>query len=403
MPTAMILVVDDDVIARTSMANRLKRVGYHVIEAGDGTGGLAAIRRHKPDLIILDWMMPGLDGPTLCEAIRADADLKSSQVVLMTANDRPEQIAEGLSRGADDFMSKAASKQEIMARVQANLRARALVREIEQTRDDLDRSHRALTAKQAELERELQSAAAFVRSRLPQPGTPAPGCTMQWAYQPSLTLGGDLFQISRWGKDYVGIYMLDASGHGVAAALRAISLMTFLSEDNLVKVAGDYDPGLILNEANRRFPLTLDGEYFTLWVGRLELTSFTLCYAAAGHGGAFLQSPQGGSRWLSSASLPLGFDPQSVFHTATTQLHKQDRLYVFSDGIYEAPSKEGELWGRERLQATLEAHRTCKLGEGLVETIAAARQWMGSDLFPDDVALVGLEMVEQPAAQRSHR
>ncbi|KXK03948.1 MAG: putative response regulator receiver modulated Serine phosphatase [Nitrospira sp. OLB3] len=125
MPTAMILVVDDDVIARTSMANRLKRVGYDVIEADDGIEGLAAIRRHKPDLIILDWMMPGLDGPILCEAIRADADLKSSQVVLMTANDRPEQIAEGLSRGADDFMSKAASKQEIMARVQANLRARA--------------------------------------------------------------------------------------------------------------------------------------------------------------------------------------------------------------------------------------------------------------------------------------
>ena len=106
--------------------------------------------------------------------------------------------------------------------------------------------------------------------------------TMHWAYQPSLALGGDLFQVSRWGTDTLGLYILDASGHGVAAALRAIALMSFLREDNLAKAVGSYDPGDIINEANRRFPLTQEGEYFTLWVGRLHLPSRTLTYAAAG-------------------------------------------------------------------------------------------------------------------------
>ncbi|MBL8071741.1 MAG: response regulator, partial [Nitrospira sp.] len=107
-PTPVILLVDDDEITRISMAGRLKRLGYRVIEADDGVAGLAAIRAQRPDLVILDWMMPGLDGPSVCEAIRADGELRSSQVVLMTAHDKPEQIAEGLSRGADDFLSKAA-------------------------------------------------------------------------------------------------------------------------------------------------------------------------------------------------------------------------------------------------------------------------------------------------------
>ena len=246
-PAPVILLVDDDDITRTSMAARLKRLGYRVIEASDGDTGLSATRTHRPDLIILDWMMPGLDGPSVCEAIRADAELKSSHVVLMTAHDRPEQIAEGLSRGADDFLSKAASKQEVLARVQASLRSSALVREIERTRDDLDVSHRLLSAKQQELESELQSAADFVTSQLPQPGTPAPGLAMRWSYQPSLALGGDLFKVSQWGTDSLGLYILDASGHGVAAALRAIALMSFLREDNLAKVVGSYNPVAIVS------------------------------------------------------------------------------------------------------------------------------------------------------------
>lgn len=399
-PTPVILLVDDDEITRASMAGRLKRLGHRVIEAAEGNAGLAAIRAQRPDLIILDWMMPGMDGPSVCENIRADPDLKSSQVVLMTAHDRPEQIAEGLSRGADDFLSKAASKQEVLARVQANLRQSALVRQIEHTRDDLDRSHRLLSAKQAELESELQSAADFVRAQLPLPGLPAPGVSMQWAYQPSLALGGDLFQVSSWGEDALGLYILDASGHGVSAALRAVALMSFLREDNLAKAVGSLDPGAIITEANRLFPLTQDGEYFTLWVGRLDISSRMLSYATAGHGGAFLQASDNGSRWLSMASLPLGFDSQSTFESMHTPLLSADRLYLFSDGIYEAPSPAGELWGRERLQASLEAHRSHSLAQSIAGTMATARQWLAGDVFPDDVALLGLEMLESATCKK---
>ncbi len=318
----------------------------------------------------------------------------------MTAHDRPEQIAEGLSRGADDFLSKAASKQEVLARVQASLRSSALVREIEHTRDDLDRSHRLLSAKQAELESELQSAADFVRAQLPLPGMPATGVSMQWAYQPSLALGGDLFQVCSWGADALGLYILDASGHGVAAALRAVGLMSFLREDNLAKVVGSFDPGAIITEANRLFPLTQDGEYFTLWVGRLDISSRMLSYATAGHSGAFLQAAGDGSRWLSMASLPLGFDPHSVFESMHTPLLSLDRLYLLSDGIYEAPSPTGELWGRDRLQATLEAHRSHSLGQSIADTMATARQWLAGEIFPDDVALLGLEMLDTLLGQK---
>ena len=166
------------------MAARLKKLGCDIIEAENGEEGLTAARTYRPNLVILDWMMPGLDGPAVCEAIRADPVLNTCQVVLMTAHDEPDQIAEGLARGADDFLSKAASKQEIMARVQANLRTNALVRELANTRDHLDQSNRQLSAKQEELERELQSAARFVSSLLPSARASIPGVTTAWGYHP---------------------------------------------------------------------------------------------------------------------------------------------------------------------------------------------------------------------------
>ena len=387
----VILLADDDAMMRVVMAARLRKLGCDIIEADNGEAGLVAARAHRPNLVILDWMMPGLDGPSVCEAIRADPALSTCQVVLMTAHDEPDQIAEGLARGADDFLSKAASKQEIMARVQANLRASALVRELECTRDDLDRSNRQLSAKQQELECELQSAARFVSSLLPSTQAQIPGVTVAWAYHPSLALGGDLFQVSRWGTHALGLSIFDASGHGVAAAFRAVALSSFLREDNLAKVCPSFDPGLIVTEANRFFPLSDDGDYFTLWVGRLDLADWSLSFATAGHSGALVQR-EGTCRWLVRETFPVGFDGDARFRSEHVSLQPLDRLFLFSDGLYEAPSANGELWGRMRLEAGVVTHRRRSLAECVSGTIAAARDWQEADRFPDDVALLGLEI-----------
>ena len=85
------------------MAARLTRLGYRVLEAENGRVGLDVARRERPHLLIVDWMMPEMDGLTFCDAVRRDPLLKSSQILLMTAHDTPAQIAEGLVRGADDF------------------------------------------------------------------------------------------------------------------------------------------------------------------------------------------------------------------------------------------------------------------------------------------------------------
>ena len=349
-------------------------------------------RCDRPDLFIVDWMMPEMDGPTFCEAVRRDPLLKSSQLLLMTAHDQPAQIAEGLVRGADDFLSKSASKQEITARVLAGLRTSRLVRELETTSEELQASMRQLQYKQAETEADLQTAARFVQSLLPLQGSPVHGITLAWEYQPSLTLGGDLFGVMAIDADHLGIYILDASGHGVAAALRSASLMTFLRGEHILQLLGSYDPETVLFEANRRFPLSAEGEYFTLWVGQLHLPTGRLTYASAGHPGALISSAQRSSRWLTRPSFPLGFDPSAQFASEHLVLKPADRLFLMSDGIYEVPAPSGELWGRGRFQGMIDADTQTSLSATIASCFSAARGWQQAQHFPDDAAVVGIEL-----------
>jgi len=389
---ATILLVEDEPVTRASMAARLTRLGYRVLEAENGRVGLDVARRECPDLLIVDWMMPEMDGPTFCEAVRRDPLLKSSQILLMTAHDKPAQIAEGLVRGADDFLSKSASKQEITARVLAGLRTSRLVRELEATGDELKSSMLQLQNKQAETEADLQTAARFVQSLLPPQGSPVHGITLAWEYQPSLALGGDLFGVMAIDEDHLGLYILDASGHGVAAALRSASLMTFLRGENILQLLGSYDPERVLFEANRRFPLSAEGEYFTLWVGQLHLPTGRLTYASAGHPGALVSSVQSPARWLTRSSFPLGFDPSAQFTNDRLFLKPADRLFLMSDGIYEVPSPNGELWGRERFQGVIDAGKQTSLSATIASCFSAARGWQQAQHFPDDAAVVGIEL-----------
>jgi len=395
-PAATILLVEDEAVTRTSMAARLTRLGYRVLEAENGRVGLDVARRERPDLFIVDWMMPEMDGPTFCEAVRRDPLLKCSQILLMTAHDKPAQIAEGLVRGADDFLSKSASKQEITARVLAGLRTSRLVRELEMTGNELESSILLLQRKQAETEADLHSAATFVQSLLPPQGSPVHGIALAWEYQPSLTLGGDLFGVMAIDADHLGLYILDASGHGVAAALRSASLMTFLRMENILELLGSYDPEKVLFEANRRFPLSADGEYFTLWVGHLSLPTRSLSYASAGHPGALLSSAQSHPQWLTRSSYPLGFDPSARFVSDRVTLKPADRLFLLSDGIYEVPSPSGEIWGRERFQDVIAAGKQTSLSATIASCFSAARSWQQAEHFPDDAALVGLELTSCP-------
>lgn len=120
---ANILIVEDDPTIRTLLQMMLKAAGFtHVKTATRGDDGLEAIRRDRPSLVLLDLMLPGVDGLTVCSRVRSDPELADVRILMLTAKSEDEDIVRGLELGADDYVTKPFSREVLLARINAVLR-----------------------------------------------------------------------------------------------------------------------------------------------------------------------------------------------------------------------------------------------------------------------------------------
>jgi DNA-binding response OmpR family regulator len=125
-----VLVIDDDLLTRVVLSDQLSGAGYRVHLAEDGEQGLLATREHRPELVVCDWAMPGIDGLEYCRRIKADPALGGVQLVMLTGRGDSADRVTGLDAGADDFLVKPIDAEELLARVRAGLRLRAIRREL---------------------------------------------------------------------------------------------------------------------------------------------------------------------------------------------------------------------------------------------------------------------------------
>ncbi len=125
MARERILVVEDEEDIQELMRYNLGKEGYDVICVDDGESALKKVKSKKPDLIILDLMLPGIDGLTVCKQLRADTDTRDIPVVMLTAKGEEADVVSGLEVGADDYVTKPFSPRVLLARIRAVLRRKA--------------------------------------------------------------------------------------------------------------------------------------------------------------------------------------------------------------------------------------------------------------------------------------
>ena len=166
--TAKILVVDDVAMNVKLLADVLGVKGYATVTASSGAEALAKLQTEKPDLLLLDVMMPGMNGYEVCQAIRADPAHSMLPIVLVTALDPAQERAKGLEAGADDFLSKPVNQAELMARVKSLLRIKQLYDEVNRQRDQLAQWNRDLEQRVADGVEQLAKVGRLKRFFSPQ-------------------------------------------------------------------------------------------------------------------------------------------------------------------------------------------------------------------------------------------
>src|SRR5262249_22062114 len=194
-----IVVIEDDPAILRGLADNLRLESYDVLTASDGDGGYRLVREQQPDLVILDVMLPGMNGYEVCRQIRNHR--LATPILMLTADDRESSRIRGFDVGADDYVAKPFSIRELLGRVRAILRR-------SQSRSDRVN------------QRELDEARHIQKGLMPAAIPQIPGLGIAAFWRPADTVGGDYFDVLKLSQTTVAVCIADVCGKGMPAAWR---------------------------------------------------------------------------------------------------------------------------------------------------------------------------------------
>lgn len=404
-----VLVVDDDANNRDILSRRLRRLGYEVELSHDGLDALARVAGRAFDVVLLDVMMPGLDGFEVLRRLRETHHPTAVPVIMATAKDESEDVVRALGLGANDYVTKPLDFPVVAARVKAQVELKRAMDTVKQLKKQLAERNRALESANDRMTRDLRAAVRVQEALLPAASLDVPGLHVAWSFRPCDELAGDGLNAVPLDARRVALYVLDVSGHGVAAALMSVSLARLLSPPSdaasiLVRGGDGPDrhrpmaPSEVAGRLNRLFPFESGAEqYSTLAFGVLDVETGGFRYTLAGHPAPILLPPVGPAQVLPGRGFPIGLaDLAYQEHAATVE--PGARLFLYSDGILDAPDPANRPFGPDRLRGAIEARRDLPLDEAVAGIIAEVEQWCRGDSMRDDVSLLAIELRTRPEA-----
>ena len=392
-----ILIAEDDATSRLLMERRLQSWGYEVVVARDGQEAWEkAIGGSDIQLVVSDWMMPGMDGPQFCKKIREAALTRYVYIILLTAKAHKEDLVQGMEMGADDYLTKPFDAGELRARIRAGER-------ILQLEGILAAHNHALAQANQVMRRDLQAAAKIQASLLPLAAPSTRNARFAWAFRPCEYIAGDIFNIFQIDEHRLGIYLLDVSGHGVPAAMQAVALSRLLApasdltpegmKISVLNGVSPLAPQVVAAALNERFQMDDEtGQYFTMIYGVLDTQALRFDYVNAGHPQPLLVTAAGHAALEPAIDPPIGMIPALEFHQQTMQLSRHDRLFLYTDGLVEAQNSRKEFLG-SRLLDLAAAARDQSLEHQVSGVMTQLDDWVAPSPVQDDVTLIGVEMV----------
>jgi len=366
----LILVVDDNPAALEILAARLSAGGYQVITASDGEAGLARARKRLPDLVLLDIMMPKLDGIEVCRRLKTDPALPFMPIIMVTARTDPQDIVAGLEAGSDEYLTKPVDHAALMARVKSMLR----IKDLQDT----------VQAQATQLKAQLKTAAKIQALFWPPMPALDRGGHIWARTRPAAYVGGDLYDIITLPDGSAVAYVADVSGKGAAAGL----LMAALSTQIRTAAARQYEIDRLLASVNKTFYhlASEEGFFATIVMVRFWAGDGRLQLVSAGHPPPLVVANGKARNLPIKTGVALGATLDAHCPKTEHRLARGEALLLFSDGVLEAEDLRREHFGPERMIHHLEqAGGAPPWGEGLLQAVDF---WRGDAAISDDITLM---------------
>jgi phosphoserine phosphatase RsbU/P len=384
MASRRLLLVEDSSTMRRMLSTMLKEEGFEVETANDGLQGLAKARMDpRPELILSDYEMPELDGAGFCHAVKADKDLRSIPVLMLTTLSETHNKIAGLTAGADDYIEKPHGQDEFLvlcARIRAHLRIADLNIEVAKQNRLLEAAHKKLTF-ELDLARKVQFAL------MPRPPKPRGMLRLAVRYTPANQLGGDVYDFYRLDNNRLGILVADVSGHGVNSAMLSGMVKALAASLSIaVLEPGELLAGLDVS-AEQYFP---EGYFCTGFYLIADEETGLVRYAGVGHPPAIVVGPNG-PRNLPSNPGMLGIGMVDGTAGAVDRIEPGESLVIYTDGLTDATDPADAVFGEARLTTLLQSHYGADPAEILNQVAAALDSHTAPGRPADDINIIVLQ------------
>ncbi len=369
----------DDAPANIQVANSILKDLYKIRIATNGAKALELAKATPPpDLILLDVMMPEMDGYEVCERLKADPDMREIPVIFLTGQTEVEDETRGFDVGAVDYIHKPFSPAVVKARVQTHLVLRGIREQLAQQ----------LLAIQKEMETARQIQLSILPSQIPK----IEGLDIAARYIPMSSVAGDFYDFIVVDEQHIGILVADVSGHGMPAALIASMLKIALS----AQVAHAADPAQVLLGLNQALCGKFQHHYVTAAYLFVDMQKRMLSYAGAGHPPLLLWGgSSGGVRAVEENGLFLGAFEFATYSSVELPLQSGQWGLLYTDGISETTNPSGIEFGTEHFREFLANEQSTSadhFADRLLEELSLWSARGPNEELDDDVTLVALHV-----------
>lgn len=366
-----VLVVDDDSTNVLVLESMLRREGYKTLQAGNGLEAVEIAKQYQPDLILLDIMMPEVDGFQACRILQQESVTTDIPVIFLSALDDVECKVKAFDIGAVDYVGKPFQKAEVMARVRLHLK--------------LSMTKRAAIAAQTDKLKQLQDAQQAI---LVSPED-LPSAQFGISYSPLHEAGGDFYDVLPISDQIFGYFVADISGHDVGASFTTPAIKVLLAQH----ATPLYTAVETMKNINGVLSTVMsEGNHITASYARLNRSIGELEIITAGHPPLIFQPQEGPIEILESQGDVLGVFESVCFEPMERSVRPGDRFFMYSDGLierfYRIQIKRQE--GLEQLSQAIEKTRDYPIQEAvnrIYQEILPAEY-----VLEDDIVLLGVEV-----------
>ena len=379
------VLIVDDVKANVDILVKSLGADYKLSVALGGEQALEAVRRSPPDLVLLDIMMPDIDGYEVCRRLRAADVTRELPIMFLSSLEDVQDKARGFEVGGNDYLTKPFEVLEVKARVRSLLKAKAYADAV-----------KAAAERDLRIAREIQTGLLPADIAAQVLGT---GLDVHARLEPARQVGGDLYEVLRLSENRVLVAVGDVSGKGIPAALFMAVVMTLLR--SLARQGNPLEAILrqlndeLLQQNPRGMFVTLQCLLFDLATRRVT------CASAGHHATARLNAGRRPEMLFTSSAPVLGLLPISEITSESAELTDGDTFVLFTDGVTEAFNPDEELFGDERLLDHLNTAASQPASDITSGVLDAIRQYAAGAAQSDDITVVAVQYRRATAGHHS--